>query len=250
MNTNNTHNTEFLQRPILVTGASGGVAQTLIDLAKSAGKPVIAVSRQAIEASDGVQTIQADVSQPGVAQQVIDGLSNKPDVLAHMAGNTLIAPMSKTSLDQYRGVMSANIDSAFFTLQAFVAACKADSIPGSAVFASSVVAQIGTPNHEAISAAKGAVESLVRAAAATHAAQGMRINAVAPGLTETPMTQGITRSAAMREAASKQYPLLGINTAQDVAQLVWWLCTPAASRITGQIWAVDGGFTSIRPLVR
>jgi NAD(P)-dependent dehydrogenase (short-subunit alcohol dehydrogenase family) len=246
----NEHNTDFLQRPLLITGASGGVAQALIGLARAAGKPVVAVSRQSLPAMQGVQHIQADVSQPGQVQQLLEGLSTPPDALAHMAGNTLIAPMAKTSVDQYRGVMAANIDSAFFTLQAFVAHCKTHSLSASAVFASSVVAQIGTPNHEAIAAAKGAVESLVRAAAATHAAQGLRINAVAPGLTETPMTQGITRSPAMREAASKQYPLVGLNTAQDVAQLVWWLCTPAAARITGQIWAVDGGFTTIRPLVR
>jgi NAD(P)-dependent dehydrogenase (short-subunit alcohol dehydrogenase family) len=147
-------------------------------------------------------------------------------------------------------VMAANADSAFFMLQAFVAHLRAAQRPGAAVLASSVVAQIGTPNHEAIAMAKGAVESLVRAAAATHAAHGIRVNAVAPGLTETPMTEGITRSPAMREGASKQYPLNGINTADDVARVVAWLLGDESARITGQVWAVDGGFTAIRPLVK
>ena len=84
---------------------------------------------------------------------------------------------------------------------------------GAAVIASSVVARIGVANHEAIAAAKGGVEALVRSAAATYAAQGLRINAVAPGLTETPMTANMLKMTAMREGAARQYPLGGIQSA-------------------------------------
>ncbi|MCB1994588.1 MAG: SDR family oxidoreductase, partial [Rhodoferax sp.] len=111
-------------------------------------------------------------------------------------------------------------------------------------------ARIGVANHEAIAAAKGGVEALVRAAAATHAAQGLRINAVAPGLTETPMTAGMLKLPAMREGAARQYPLGGVQTAADVADVMAWLLGSEAARLTGQVIAVDGGFTTIRPLVK
>ena len=64
------------------------------------------------------------------------------------------------------------------------------------------------------------------------------------------MTAGITRNPAMREGAAKQYPLGGLNRGEDVAEAVWWLLGDGAARITGQVVAVDGGFTAIRPLVK
>jgi NAD(P)-dependent dehydrogenase (short-subunit alcohol dehydrogenase family) len=91
---------------------------------------------------------------------------------------------------------------------------------------------------------------LVRGAAATYASQGLRVNAVAPGMTETPMTQGMLKLPAMRDGAAKQYPLGGVQTADDVAAVMDWLLSSEASRLTGQVLAVDGGFTTIRPLVR
>lgn len=92
-----------------------------------------------------------------------------------------------------------------------------------------------------------------RGAAATYAPQGLRINVVAPGLTETPLSAGLTRQPEMRAAAARQYPLphaQGVQTADDVAGVIGWLLSDAAARLTGQVLPVDGGFTAIRPLVR
>jgi NAD(P)-dependent dehydrogenase (short-subunit alcohol dehydrogenase family) len=121
---------------------------------------------------------------------------------------------------------------------------------GAAVFASSVVARIGVANHEAIAAAKGGVEALVRSAAATYAAQGVRVNAVAPGMTDTPMTAGLLNLPAMRAGAGRQYPLGGLQQPDDVAAVMDWLLSADAARLTGQVIAVDGGFTTVRPLVK
>ena len=163
-------------------------------------------------------------------------------------GNTLIAPLHRTRAEAYREVMRVNLDSAVYMLQAWITALQGS--PGAAVFVSSVVARIGVANHEAIAAAKGGVEALVRSAAATYAGQGLRINAVAPGMTDTPMTAGMLKIPAMREGAARQYPLGGVQTADQVADVMAWLLSDGAARLTGQMIAVDGGFTTVRPLVK
>jgi NAD(P)-dependent dehydrogenase (short-subunit alcohol dehydrogenase family) len=78
----------------------------------------------------------------------------------------------------------------------------------------------------------------------------LRINVVAPGMTDTPMTANMLRADAMREGAGQQHPLGGVQTAAQVADTMVWLLSDLAQCITGQVIAVDGGFTTVRPLVR
>ena len=238
----------------LVTGASGGIGRALARQLQSEGFRVAAVARDAgrLADVDADVRISADTTTPeGAALAVAacqQALGAVPRRLAHCVGNTLIAPLHRTRVEAYREVMRVNLDSAVFMLQAWIAALEGG--PGAAVFVSSVVARIGVANHEAIAAAKGGVEALVRSAAATYAGQGLRVNAVAPGMTETPLTAGMLKIPAMRAGAAKQYPLGGIQTADQVAQVMAWLLGDGAARLTGQVIAVDGGFTTVRPLVK
>lgn len=238
----------------LITGASGGIGRALARQLHAQGCRVAAVGRDANRLAD-VQAdarITADTTTPEGAALAFaacrEALGGAPTLLAHCVGNTLIAPMHRTRAETYREVMLVNLDSAFFVLQAWLGALQ--GIPGAAVFASSVVARIGVANHEAIAAAKGGVEALVRSAAATYASQGLRVNAVAPGMTDTPLTAGMLKMPAMREAAAKQYPLGGVQAAEQVADVMAWLLGEGASRLTGQVIPVDGGFTTVRPLAR
>jgi len=239
---------------VLITGASGGIGRALARQLHSEGRRVAAVGRDVGRLADveAAVRIAADTTTPEGAALAItacqETLGAAPAMLAHCVGSTLIAPLHRTRADAYREVMRVNLDSAVFMLQAWIAALQGG--PGAAVFASSVVARIGVANHEAIAAAKGGVEALVRSAAATYAAQGMRINAVAPGMTETPMTADMLKLPAMREGAGRQYPLGGVQTADQVAEVMAWLLGEGAARLTGQVIAVDGGFTTVRPLVK
>ncbi|MBE2264261.1 MAG: SDR family oxidoreductase [Burkholderiaceae bacterium] len=238
----------------LITGASGGIGRALARQLHARGCRVVAVGRGADRLADvdADVRIAADTTTPeGAAQAVAacqDAFGAAPSLLAHCVGSTLIAPLHRTRIDAYREVMRVNLDSAVFMLQAWIAALQGG--PGAAVFASSVVARIGVANHEAIAAAKGGVEALVRSAAATYAAQGLRVNAVAPGMTETAMTVSMLKMPAMREGAARQYPLGGVQTADQVADAMAWLLGDGAARLTGQVIAVDGGFTTVRPLVK
>lgn len=242
----------------LITGANGGIGRALARQLHQPGCRVVAVGRSLDRLADVDATLRiaADTTTPEGAALALaacqEALGAAPDLLAHCVGSTLITPLHRTRADNYREVMRVNLDSAVYMLQAWIAARTSGGAggPGAAVFASSVVARIGVANHEAIAAAKGGVEALVRSAAATYAAQGLRINAVAPGMTDTPMTAAMLRLPAMREGAARQYPLGGVQTADQVAEVMAWLLGSGAARLTGQVLAVDGGFTTVRPLVK
>ena len=243
-------------RIALVTGARGGIGRELVARLRAGGHRVAAVGRDASLLADlpAEAHIAADTTTPEGAVAAIAAcrqqLGSAPTLLAHCVGSTLIAPFHRNTPAQIRDVLRVNLDSALFVLQAWVEAVRAAPQPGAAVLVSSVVARIGVANHEAIAAAKGGIEALTRSFAASYAAAGLRINAVAPGMTETPMTAGMLRVDAFREGAGKQYPLGGVQTAGQVADAMAWLLSDAAARITGQVIAVDGGFTSVRPLVK
>jgi len=243
-------------RVALVTGARGGIGRELTAKLRANGHRVAAVGRDAetlasvdADAHIAIDTTTADGAAAAIAacHQLLGG---PPTLLAHCIGSTLIAPLHRTSADQYREVLRVNLDSAFHVLHAWTNAMRGSRDGGAAVLVSSVVARIGVANHEAIAAAKGGIEALARSAAATYAPLGLRINAVAPGMTDTPMTAGVLRIDAMREGAAKQYPLGGLQTAEQVADAMLWLLSDSAARITGQVIAIDGGFTTVRPLVK
>ncbi len=243
-----------ISKTFLVTGAAGGIGAALCHLLSAEGHRVAAVSREAgrLEGVTAELKIQADcTTAEGVAAmfaQARETFGETPAGLAHCVGNTLLTPLHRTRPEAWADVMRVNLDSAYHTLHGWINGRQRAG--GSAVVVSSVVARIGVANHEAIAAAKGGLEALVRSAAASYAHQNLRFNAVAPGLTDTPLTAPLLKSDAFREAATKQYPLAGLQSARDVAGVMAWLLSDEASRLTGQILPVDGGFTSVRPLVK
>ena len=241
----------------LITGATGGLGQALAERLLSDDWQLIVVSRDAnkLKAVYGEKHIQiiADCSSSNGVQllfNTIDTMQLLPIALTHCIGNIRLGAMHRMTEPDFMDCMRTNLFSAYFTLASFTQRLKEAKVGGSAVFVSSAAARIGTPNHEAIAAAKGGLEALVRSAAATYASIGLRVNAVAPGILDTPASAKILSSELTREMAAKQYPIHGIGDAAEVADLMAWLISKTAARVSGQIWSIDGGFTSIRPIVR
>ncbi len=241
----------------LVTGAAGGLGQAVATRLAADGWRLAVVGRDAekLQAVYGKAHLQivADCSTTAGVKAMMLAIEQQGEVasaLAHCVGNIRLSPLHRMRESDFNDCLSANLISAFHTLAGFVGALRSGQRSGAAVMVSSVAARIGTPNHEAIAAAKAGVEGLVRGAAASYAAAGIRINAVAPGIMATPAAEGILANPSSRDAAARQYPLPGIGDPAELAELIVWLLSEKAARVTGQVWCLDGGFSSIRPLVR
>ena len=183
-----------------------------------------------------------------VKEAVISAISagnGRLDGVVHLVGSFAVRPPHAMSLEAFEQVIATNLSSAFVTLSI---ACKQmlRNGGGRVVFTSSVAGSLGLANHEAIAAAKGGVESMVRSAAATYSKRGIRVNAVAPGLTDTRLSRPITSSSATKEAAVGMIPLKRINEPEEVSSTIQWLLTDAPDNITGQVFHLDGGMSNVR----
>lgn len=246
-------------RYVIITGATGGLGQAVAQHLVAQDWSLILLSRNAekldrIKAPKGTLRIVTDVSKPGGTSEAIDKCRAKfqrfPVALVNCAGSVLLSPMHRMDEQQYQDTIHANLDTAFNSLKEFVSACIQARVQGSAVLISSVAAQIGMANHEAISAVKAAIEGLTRSAAANYAQHGIRINAVAPGLMRTPATEQFFLSPSAVRKINMQYPLGRHGKTEDVAQAIGWLLSSEANWVTGQVISVDGGYSALRTLSR
>jgi len=198
--------------------------------------------------SMGATIIEGDALDQESVRSAIEVASSEGDGkisgVAHFVGSIVIRPPHAMKIDAFEEVIRTNLTSAFLTLS-LVGKSMLKSGGGRMVFTSSVAGSLGLVNHEAIAAAKGGVESMVRSAAATYAKRGIRVNAVAPGLTDTRMAASILRSDAMREASAQMIPLKRINQVDEIASSIHWLLTGAPDNYTGQVMHLDGGMSEI-----
>ncbi len=247
-----------MQEIALITGASGSLGGDVAQRLADAGYRIVLSGRNQQKLAetqiDAALRITADLSDPAevasLFQQISDQFGAPATLLAHCAGCVMIRPLHRTSAEQYRDCLASNLDSAFFVLQGFVQQLLDSKSPGRAVLVSSVAARIGINNHEAVAAAKAGIEGLVRAAAATYAAQQIRINAIAPALMKTGATAGLFAGEKAEKMLAAQYPMGRYGRTADAAALICWLLSDQSEWITAQTISVDGGFSTIRPLVK
>ena len=165
------------------------------------------------------------------------------DGIVNCAGSFFLKPAHATSEAEWHETLAANLTTAFMTVRA---GSRALEPGGSIVLLASAAARVGFANHEAIAAAKAGVIGLTLSAAATYAPRGIRVNAVAPGLTRTPGTERIVEGPS-GEASRGMHPLGRLGEPDDVAAAIAWLLDSAQSWVTGQVIGVDGGISTVRP---
>jgi NAD(P)-dependent dehydrogenase (short-subunit alcohol dehydrogenase family) len=234
----------------MITGGSGGIGSDVARRLIARGDRVVLIARDeaklhavadTLGASATVMTCDA-LDLPGM-QAVVERIETEIgaiDGLVHAVGSIVLRPLHALSLDEWRTTLDLNATSAFIAVKSVVTKLMRRR-SGSVVLFSTVAAQTGLQNHEAIAAAKSAVEGLVRSAAISYARYGVRFNAVAPALTKTELSKSLWANEAMLAASVAMHPLGRVGEPSDIGAAAAYLLSDDASWVTGQILGVDGG---------
>ncbi|PEN13646.1 short-chain dehydrogenase [Longibacter salinarum] len=236
----------------ILIGATGGIGSDVSRRLADDGAQLVLGARSEDELNSlaeetGGDPFPLDATKFEQVQDIVDHAIDtygRLDGMVNFVGSILLKPAHLTSVDEYREQISKNLDTAFNTVKAGARAMMKEG--GSIVLMTSAVARTGLKNHEAIAAAKGGVTGLMRAAAATYASRGVRVNCVAPGLVDTPMSKRILSSEAGRKQSEAMHALGRIGQPEDIGPAVCWLLDPETTWVTGQVIGVDGGLSTVR----
>ncbi|REK15566.1 MAG: SDR family NAD(P)-dependent oxidoreductase [Planctomycetota bacterium] len=242
----------FTERHFLILGATGGIGAEVARILRRAGADVTLVGRDpnrlatlAEELNARQQT--ADCRSIGEVDKCVGDAADefgRLDGVVNCVGSILLKPAHLTTSEEWQETLATNLTSAFATVRA---GCRAMSKNGgSIVLIASAAATVGLPNHEAIAAAKAGIVGLMRSAAASYAGRGIRVNAVAPGLVQTPLTERIWNRPQSEQTSRSMHPIGRLGTARDVASLIVWLLDPENDWATGQVFGIDGGLSTLR----
>ena len=238
----------------LIGGITGGIGSELAVNLSAGGDRVAGYGRKAavgdsFSPQDNFVLKTCDATEPETLETVINEFQKELgsiDSYTHAIGSIYLRPAHLTPVEDWLQTIQTNLSSAFYALRS-VTKIMSKQGHGSCLFFSTAAAQTGIANHEAIAAAKGGIEAMVRAAAASYASRGLRINAIAPSLTDTPLSQAIVGSEQALEISKRMHPTGAIGEASDVASLAAWLHSDQAKFVTGQTFVIDGGISKIVP---
>lgn len=218
-----------MSKTTLIIGASSGVGAATKTRLKAAGHAVLAPTRA-----------EFDVTSPAASLN----LPAQLDGVVYCPGTINLKPYHRLTEEDFLNDFQVNLLGTNRVLQQALPALK-KSPSASVVLFSTVAVQMGMPFHASIAAAKGAVEGLTRSLAAELAPK-IRVNCIAPSLTDTRLASSLLADEKRREAAAERHPLKQIGSPEQVAEQVAYLLSEAAAFTTGQILRPDGGLSSIR----
>ncbi|MES2440580.1 MAG: SDR family oxidoreductase [Verrucomicrobiota bacterium] len=229
-----------MSRTILLIGGNSGIGLATAKHLLAEGHSLVAAARSAGPLQEiGVAVQPFDAFNPGslVLPPVLDGFIYFP-------GSITLKPFHRLTGEDFLNDYRVNCLGAVSALQAALPALKASPAASVVLFSTVAVAQ-GMPFHASVAAAKGAVEGLVLSLAAELAPK-IRVNAIAPSLTDTPLAGNLLNTEAKKEASARRHPLQQIGDPADVARLAAFLLSDASKFLTGQILRPDGGLSSVR----
>ncbi len=236
--------------PVLIFGATGGVGEVLSRRLATTGTSVVLAARS----QDRLAALGNDIDAPWTQCDVIDSSSIENAVreaaadgalsgLAFCVGSIVVKPLKSATEADFLDAFRLNVVGAAMAVKSAQRALMAGN--GSVVLFSTVAVGQGFLNHAVISAAKGGIEGLTRALAADLAPK-VRVNAIAPSLTKTPLAQQFTKSETMANGIAQLHALHRLGEPDDIAAAAAFLLGAESSWMTGQVIAVDGGRSRVR----
>jgi 3-oxoacyl-[acyl-carrier protein] reductase len=228
-----------MSRHVIVSGASRGIGEAIAQSFIDNGDTVVGLSRSGVAPAGCVTSLKVDVANPdevtAAVKQAIE-LHGPVEVLVVNAGITNDGLAMRMSDDQWRSVLSVNLDGAFFCARAALSSMIRNR-KGSIVFIGSISPFYGVPGQANYAAAKAGLVGLARSLAREVASRGITVNVVAPGFIDTDMTSDV----AGLDAMTALIPMGRIGQVNDIAGVVEFLASNHSRYLTGQVVAVDGG---------
>lgn len=247
---------ELAERVALVTGAGRGIGRGCAERLARAGATIVLVARteddlqacaKAIVADGGNAYVhRADVTGEGAVAEAVafaETIGNLR-ICVNAAGTNLTGPARDYPLTQWDALFAVNVRATFLVCRAVGDSLLRRDKPGSIVNVSSQMGRVGYPGRAAYCATKHAVEGLSKALAVEWAANGIRVNTVAPTFVDTDLTRSMLTDEAFRADVIARLPTRRLATIEEVAAAVYYLASDAASSVTGHSLAVDGGWTA------
>ncbi len=223
---------------IVIIGGSKGIGNAILKKAIEDNK-IINISRNLPE-----------VSHPNLTNYQLDVLTSELpdieniDVLIYCPGSINLKPIMSLSLDDFRNDFEINVMGAVKSIQKYLPNLKKGNNPSILLF-STVAAKLGMPFHASIATAKSGVEGLVKSLGA-ELASTVRINAIAPTITETSLSANILRNDRMKENMIERHPMKGYLAPEEVAGMADFLLSDNAKSISGQVFEMDYGIVSFK----
>jgi 3-oxoacyl-[acyl-carrier protein] reductase len=223
---------------IVIIGGSKGIGSAIL-LQQLENNRVYNISRTAPE-----------ITHPNLVHYAVDVLTGilpeieSIDALLYCPGSINLKPISSLSIDDFRNDFEINVIGAVKTIQKYLPVLKKGNNPSIILF-STVAVKLGMPFHASIATAKAGVEGLTKSLGA-ELASVVRVNAIAPTITETSLSAGILRNDRMKENMVERHPMKNYLKPDEVAQMANFLISDAAKSISGQIFEMDYGIVSFK----